>query len=480
MTISTHIVFVGQWISARANGGICGVTGKDNNWSWPVAPGPGVRGCQRNAKACSFKATAPTNQQLAAFCINGANVQGGWESCDYYGVVGDDMGIIDGHLLSKDGGAVSSATISAYGHPGATATSDADGFYAMQVKRGTYQVVPSGGPQGKASPSYSPRGAAANVRATETTHLDFTLDASVEVKLAFDKTSVEANGYELVSGTVTTTEYGKPLPNAEVQLEVQPGQSSEQAVTAGPRASVCSASGRIWPGGGPSQPTGYPVTITTDATGKYKFTVDVGTTPGKWTLDAWAFNSDGKLSTDVTAASDTKSIEFTKAGSHSLESFVRTLDGAARGTSISAALGTSNASASTLVTLLSGGDPQTASGASFGGLAFSLATSLTGTVMIISPADKPPVFNAGGILEPNLTRNADDLVFDPSIWTGQGLLPYVLSKGLLSTIPTVGEYAHGSSVQGWKTVKGDRITLPSGYYQEFGWGYPMTKPGACY
>jgi hypothetical protein len=31
MTISTHIVFVGQYVVGHANGGICGVTGKDNS-----------------------------------------------------------------------------------------------------------------------------------------------------------------------------------------------------------------------------------------------------------------------------------------------------------------------------------------------------------------------------------------------------------------------------------------------------------------
>jgi hypothetical protein len=200
-----------------------------------------VKGCVHDGTYCEFKATASTNQQLVAMCINGANVQGAWTSCDYYGVVGDNMGILDGHVLDKDGGPVSGATVAAYGHPGATTTSDTDGFYAMQLKKGTYQVQPSGGPQGKASPSYTPRVAPADIIDGKTTHLDFTLDTSVELKLHFAKTSVVANGYEVVSGTITTTQYGKPLPNVTVQLEVKPSESANQAVTTGARASVVTA-----------------------------------------------------------------------------------------------------------------------------------------------------------------------------------------------------------------------------------------------
>jgi hypothetical protein len=489
MTISTHIVFVGQWVIAKANGGICGVTGKDNSWSWPLSPGPGVKGCQHDATSCEFKATASTDQQLEAFCITGANVQGGWESCDYYGVVGDNMGIIDGHVLDKDGGPVSGATISAYGHPGASTTSDADGFYAMQVNKGSYQVAPSGGPLGKASPSYTPKVATADVHPDQTTHLDFTLDTSVELKLAFGKTTVDASGYEVVNGTVTTTQYGKPLPNVQVQLTVQPTQSADQAVTAGPRAAVCQSGNRVWPTGSLNEPSGYPVTVTTDSTGKYEFQVNVGTTPGTWTLDAWAFNSDGKLSTDVTAASDTKSIDFKSTGSNTLAAFVADLDTAARATSFSTALANTNGGAANLIALLSADAQKKINGVDFAGLGFGLAGTKTGQVMVIFPADKPPVIDSANLMQSSLTRNADDLVFDPAIWTGTGLpangqnlssLPLVLSKGLLTGLPTVSEYESGKLVSGWKTVKGNTINPVTTAFQEFGWGYPNTTAGACF
>ena len=489
MTISTHIVFVGQWVEASANGGICGATGKDNNWAWPVVTGTHVKGCRRDETSCQFIATASTNQQLEPFCIQGANVQGAWESCDYYGVVGKGLGIIDGHVLNKDGSPAPGVTIAAYGHPGAGTTSDADGFYAMQVNEGRYAVLPSGGPQGKARPTYSPTSATANVKAHATTHIDFTLDAGVELKLSLAKTSVSANGYEVVNGTVSTFEYGAPMPNVQVQLTVQPNQSADQAVLAGARAAVCQAGGRIWPTGSLNEPTGLPVTVTTDATGKYDFQINVGTTPGKWSLDAWAFNTDGTLSTDVAAASDTKSIDFTSTGNASLSNFVSELDTAARSTSFATALAATNGGATAMIALLSSDAQKKINGVDFGGLGFGLAGARTGGVMVIFPADKPPIIDKANLLQTNLTRNADDLVFDPAIWTGAGLpangqnlssLSFVLSKGLLTALPTVSQYVSGKLVAGWKTVKDNTINPVSTAFQEFGWGYPNSTPGACF
>lgn len=490
MTISGHIVFVGQYVDAAAHGGICGVTGKDNSWNWGVGPGHGNKGCAHDGSYCDFKVTASTNQQLESFCITGANGQGGWGSCDYYGVVGDNMGILEGHVTDKDGSPVSGATIKAYGHPGATTTTDVDGFYAMQLNKGSYQVEPSGGPQGKASPSYTPKITKADVVAHTTSVANFQLDTTLELKMKLDKTSVKANGLEVVSGTITTTQYGKPLPNVSVRLEVQPAQSADQSVTAGARASVCSNGSRVWPTSTLNDPGGYPVTITTDASGKYDFTVAVGTTPGTWTLDAWAYNSQGKLSTDVTAASDTKSIDFTTNGSSSLGGFVAELIAAARGTTFSTSLANDAGGANSMWALLSQATTGSAAGINFGGLGYSLVNAKDGQSMIIFPQGKPPVINKAGTIESALTRNADDLVYDPAEWTGTGLklpvtagnaasLTNIVSKGLMTDLPTLAEFDAGHGVAGWKTVKGNEITLSSANFEFLGWAYPVGAVGAC-
>ena len=489
MTISNHIVFVGQYVQAHANGGICGVTGKDNSWSWAINPGPGVKGCQHDATFCEFKATTSTDQQLAALCINGANVQGAWTSCDYYGVVGDNMGILEGHVKDKDGGPVAGSTIAAYGHPGATTTSDTDGFYAMQLKKGTYQVTPSGGPQGKASPSYTPKIRAAVVVEDRTTTVDFTLDTTIELKLKFAKTTVVANGYEVVDGTVTTTQYGKPLPNVNVQLEVKPDESATKAVTTGARAAVCANGSRVWPTASLNDPSGYPVTVTTSASGTYDFSITVGTTPGKWTLDAWAFNSAGTLSSDVTATSDTKTVDFTTNGSSTLAGFVTELDTAAKSTAFSTSLNSAAGSANSMWALLSQVTRANTKGIDFGGLAYSLVNAKDGQSLLIFPENHPPLINKAGEIMPGRPGNSADLVYDPAEWTGVGLassvtnaasLPSVLSQGLLSRLPTLAQFDAGSSVAGWKTMKGDEVTLFSGSFEFDGWGYPTSTAGACY
>ncbi len=359
----------------------------------------------------------------------------------------------------------------------------------MQLAKGSYQVAPSGGPQGKASPSYSPKVARANVVAKATSHLDFTLETSIELKLHFTKTSVVANGYEVVSGTISTTQFGKPLPNVNVQLEVKPNLSATQAVTTGARASVCYNGSRVWTTNSLNDPDGYPVKVTTDATGKYNLSVTVGTTPGSWTLDAWAFNSSGNLSTDVSAASDTQSINFTTNGSTTLVGFVTELDTAARSTKFSAPLASAASSANSMWTLLSQVTRGNANGIDFGGLAYSLVNAKDGQSVLIFPEGKPPLINKAGVIMAGRPGNSGDLVYDPAEWTGVGLstsvtnaasLTSVVSHGLLTRLPTLAQFDAGSAVAGWKTVKGDEITLFSGNFEFDGWGYPVSTPGACF
>ena len=151
--------------------------------------------------------------------------QGPWESCDYYGVPAKGVGVIEGHITDKDGGPVAGVDVTAYGKHSAGAVSGPDGFYAMQANVGSYRVLPSGGFQGKSAPSYSPKIIDATTADGATTTADFRLLAGIELQLHFAKSSVPADGTEVVNGTITTTEFGKPLPNVTVQLEVMPGET---------------------------------------------------------------------------------------------------------------------------------------------------------------------------------------------------------------------------------------------------------------
>jgi hypothetical protein len=130
-----------------------------------------------------------------------------------------------------------------------------------------------------------------------------------------------------------------------------------------------------------------------------------------------------------------------------------------------------------------------AGGINFGGLDYSLVNAKDGQSLIIFPEGKPPVLNKAGEMMSGRPGNSGDLVYDPAEWTGAGLassvtnaasLTSVVSRGLLTRLPTLAEFDAGQSVPGWKTVKGDEITQFSANYEFLGWGYPTSTPGACY
>ena len=486
MKVASHIVFPGDRVTARTGSGICGSAPKDIGWTWTVGPGAGVRGCGTNATTCSFKAGQPTNG-FTTICIAGSSSAGAWGSCDYYGVPGKGVGIIEGTVTDKDGGPVSGATVTAYGKSSANTTTGSDGYYAMEVKPGSYRVIPSGGPHGKSAPRYVPSVNNTTISDGTSGTASFKLQAGVELELRFDKPSVPADGLQVVNGTITTTEFGKPLPNVAVQLEVMPGETSDQAVTSGPRAAVCNNGGRIWPTGSLSDPDGTPVTVTTDSTGHYRVAVTVGTTPGTWTLDAWAKNADGSLSSDTSGASDTKSITFKSLGKAGIADFVSEFDVTAKSTTaLQQISGYPGAAAGTL-----GQTTATAAGGNrLGGLAYALVNVKDGQALLVFPASKPPVLDKQGTLPDAFAANADDLVLNPSEWTGAGMpatvtnaasLQSIMAGGLLTRAPTLTQFDAGSAVLGWKTMRNNSVAVSSQSFEYLGWGYPgVGQPGACY
>ena len=155
--VGSHIVFPGQDVVAHTSGGICGGAPKDISWVWDVPQGvSGTRGCAKDGTYCAFKAGAPTNAYVPV-CIYGGNVQGAWESCDYYAVAGAGQGVIDGYVTNKDGSPTVGTDIAAYGVHGATTATDANGWFALQVAPGRYTVRPSGGPKASRRRATRPR-----------------------------------------------------------------------------------------------------------------------------------------------------------------------------------------------------------------------------------------------------------------------------------------------------------------------------------
>jgi len=491
MSVGGHIYFVGQEVVAHTSGGICGAAPTDIEWAWQLGQGSDAKGCKTDDTFCEFKVTTSTDNQYVSLCIDGTNVQGGWTSCDYYGVVGKGEGVLEGYVHDKDGGPVAGAVVKAYGHPGATTTTGADGFYAMTLNSGTYAVDPELGTQGKAATnSFTPRSTSVSVSDGSKAKADFTLDTGVELKLHLDSTSVVADGYHVVNGTITAKQHGQPLAGLKVQLEVDPSGTYDEAVTKGARASICYNGSRIWPSGTLNAPSGVPVDVTTDSSGQYQFSIAVGTTPGTWTLDAWAFNDTGtSLSTDTTNASDTQSITFTINGLNQLSGFVAHLNSEATiDTTFAASLSSAANSANTMVALLSQ-QTTTAGAAMFGGVSFGMVNAKDGQSMIIFPSGQPPEVNAQGVISPTAAANANDLVYDPAEWSGTGLITKianntsiaaVVSGGGLNRLPTLSEFDAGTFVPGWNGVSGNQLTLFQPTFDYLGWPYLSSTPGVCF
>jgi hypothetical protein len=413
-------------------------------------------------------------------CINGANQQGGWVSCDYYAVPGKGVGIIEGYVKDEDGSPVAGVTVDAKGKGGASTTTGADGYYAMQVQPGSYQIVPSGGPHGRTAPDYHPKLNNTSIAAGSSGRADFTLQDGIKLQLHFDKSAVAADGLQVVDGTITTTEDGKPV-GVGVQLQGMPDESAIKAVTTGPLATVCGAGARVWPTGTLQSPDGSYVTVNTDATGHYNLAITVGTSAGVWSLNAWAKNTNGQLSTDA-IAHDTQSITFKKLlGSTALlpKDFYLEFDKVAPA---AAGLDQISSNSNTMVNTLAQSNATDSIATGLGSLAYALVNARDGQSVLVFPADRPPVISPSGDIVP-LKANAGDFVIDPAEWTGVGgvSLQSVLEKGKLQRIPSLSEFETGKTVLGWKTVSHNLITLFSPTFQFLGWGYfGVGAAGACY
>jgi hypothetical protein len=478
MHVGSHVVFSGQKVVATASAGICGGP-PENTFGWGAdqVAGAGMHHCGENSTYCAFTAGAATNG-YGLVCINGSNEQGAWQSCDYYAVVGKSVGITEGYVKNEDGSPVAGVTVDAKGKGGTSTTTGADGYYAMQVQPGSYQIVPSGGsPAGPYHPKMNTTTIAAGTSGTA----NFTLEDGTKLELHLDKTSVAADGIQVVNGTITTTFDGKPISTG-VQLQGMPGVSPLKAVTSGPLAAVCSGTTRVWP---PStatlqDPSGTYTTVTTDTTGHYTFTITVGTTPGVWSLNAWADNTAGQIS-GYALAHETQSITLEKLASNPVkpQDFFTEFDKAAV---YAKSLAQISASSNTIVNTLAQSNSTDSTNTGLGSLAYALVNAKDGQSVLIFPADEPPLINPNGTITAR-AANADDVVLDPAEWLGTGTnsLQPTLAGGQLKGLPTLAQFSSGNTIDGWKTVAGNSVTLFSSSFEFLGWGYAgVGEAGACY
>ncbi len=459
-TLDPTVVHVGQKVTAHWIK--LGDPSFDSSWAWPWKG----KGCaKKNSATCVFKATAATGG-WSVVTIGIGNPIGAADSQNAYAVLDDSTAVIDGYVNNKTGGGVGGVSIELTGTKRYGATTGADGFYSVVVKPGHYAVIPSGGP-GK-NPTYRPKSDSVAVSKGQTVGADFELQSALDVQLKLDSSSVPADGEHVVKGTLTVTDNGKPDPNQAISLEAQPNSESINVA----HGTLCSGTSRIWPQGSITEPNLSNATITTDAKGKYTFTIQVGTVPGKFTVQAWAQDGFGQdITEDTTAARDTATLDETSIGSHGAASLIEQLN-AMHGTSATANAPGDPYGIYQLLTKL------TTDGSPLGGIAYGYMASNFGSSILIYDAASPPKLTKNG----NVAASSSSFVFDMFWWTGAlGINDAITSGQLVAPLPTFAQWTNGRTAGLWKMQDG--VTPPgkgtpgTGSFEGFGYGYP--NPAGC-
>jgi hypothetical protein len=395
--------------------------------------------------------------------------QGTGYSSDYYAVLGRDQAVIAGKVLNKEDQPVPGVDVAMFGgHVGNyQAVTGPDGTYIADVKRGHYRVWPSGRSLStKHPPTFEPEHRDVHAHPDHTAHANFKVEIGLVVKLALTPSSVPADGFGIVQGTITVTELGQPVPGATIAVWPQASESANQAVTSGARANVCGPTGRIWPTGTLASPAGDSVNVQTDSSGTYHFTLDVGTVPGSFSVTAWARDSSGSLIThDTTDASDEQTVNVTALGNPSLGSFIPTYNKLASTTNLLSSIAPDPNS------ILLNFEKLSQTEIEMKGDAYALGQGSSPAVLLY-PAASPPVIQPGGAV----FAHASDLVLQPSAWVGD--LNYALHHGTLQDLPTFGQWTAGDSVPGW-TGQAQSMQVPGSNFNYYGWPYPSSTPGAC-
>jgi len=402
-------------------------------------------------------------------------------------------GAITGTILDQDHSPVAGVTVEADGtvdgHAArVAATSGPGGLYYATVPVGSWHLVPSFPSFKKAT--FAPSSGSASVTDGSTATVDFELDAGVQVSLSFEKTSVVADGFEVVKGTITTSQYGEPDPNVTVDLSPMPLDPSS-ALTTAPRATVCGSTGRVWPTGTLSEPHDV-ATVTTDASGTYPFTITVGTVPGTWSLGVSALDARGAIMT-ATSASTTASVTFTawtpsgwnSSAPNPFNTFIDNINlyPTTSTTTLEALTNDPGEMTSTLAGLL---HDKMLNTHPLGGFAFAETNGKDGSSMLVYGAADPPTITSAGAIDPT-GGNGDDLVIDPAelsaLKSGYPTVSAAIQAGHLPDPPTLREWSAGVAPvtkSAW-LLKPNAMTVSSENFQWFGWAYPgITTTGACY
>jgi hypothetical protein len=446
-------------------------------WSYMTDLGKVVHGCRDNDVTCTIRIRK--NAPSSAYYVVNVGItsdQGTGYSSDYYAVLGRDQAVIAGNVHNKEQQPAPGVDVAMFG--GSVGNYEAitgpDGTYVADVKRGHYRVWPSGRSlSSRHPPKFEPEHRDVHARPDHTAHANFKVDIGLVVKLTLSPSSVPADGFGIVQGTIKVTELGQPQPGVTVALWPKASESATAAVTSGARANVCGPNGRIWPTGTLADPAGDSVNVQTDSNGTYQFTLDVGTVPGPFSLTAWARDSSGNLiAYDTVDASDEQTVTATALGNQPLANFASSLDLIAKSTNAVAGI-TSDPNS-----LLSAFVGLTQTQGDFKGYAYALGQGNSPAVLIY-PASNTPVIQKNGAV----VADANDLVLQPNAWQAAGSinitdLTQVLRQGLLPPLPTFSQWAQGTTITNW-AGRAQAMQVPGQSFNYYGWPYPSSTPGSC-
>ena len=381
-------------------------------------------------------------------------------------------GVIEGVITDEDGNPFAGAIVTASGPKGATAVSGPGGLYYMTVDAGSYRVVPEDTSVKKSTATPTDR--TVSVPKGGSAEADFKINSGLQVTMDLSTTTAPASGFAIVKGAITTTRYGKPAPGVTVQLDVDQTDPGA-ALTTAPKVAVCGAGGRIWPEGNLTDLDGKAVNVVTDATGRYDFTLTVGTVPGSWSLDAWAFTPEGKLDTNLDAT-DTKVLTVSSVTPTTLlGNFLTSLENL-KGQPYASQLNPQNP-VNFSYTLAAWA--ATESSLNFSGLSFSVGSGADGQDVVIAPATTQFDITSKGELKRSSSLD-NSLIVDPQEWTGNALpksiadlsLNTAMQGGGVHYLPTVGQWVSGAhGIKGW-SLKPQTLSIAFTTLAWWGWAYP--------
>ncbi len=494
LVLSSHIVRAGQTLTGTSSHGcLFSFTIKNLmtpcpfNWAGFLALGKRVGGCGEHDASCSVRISVGTGNVSYGFVQLGiTNIQGVGISNDYYAVVSKNAALIEGTVLNKAHQPIPGATLDVYGaghgEGNYEISSGPDGTYAIEVTPGSYRIVPSAGSV-VGHTTFAPSDAHVTVAAGRTAYADFTAAVAEVIRVSLSTSTVPADGFHIVQGTVSVSLDGKPQPNVPFDLWPQMNETSEQAVTTGSRVTLCYGATRIWPTGTLPDPTGLSVQETTDQTGTYKFTLDAGTVPGQFSVSAWLLNgatpslSYGSLLTaDPADSSDTKTLALSPlqgpGGSMTVAGFVGELQALKSTVQLKDFTNDAGNDTAAFAALAAKG--------LLGGLAFSWINGTNGTTaVLVYDASNPPTIDP----KTSAMKAIGALVVQPNEWVGTPNVPdlqHAIQGGGIKQPPTFAQWLTGASgVAGWNLASNTAATPWTTNFNFNGWPYLNTAPGAC-